>query len=305
MQSLRDRRQFLGQCAAGSALAAGGWWTGTNPVQAIEPIRRKGGDRFAFSLAAYSYRSLLQGKPAKLTLADFIDDCASFQLAGTELTSYYFPDKVTPEYIYSLKQRCFHAGLDVSGTAVGNDFGHPEGEERKQQIAHVKKWIDYAEMLGAPVIRIFAGHPKKGSTPQESHALMVSAIEECCAYAGQHGVHLALENHGGPTSTAAGLLEFVRDVKSPWFGVNLDTGNFHTEDIYGDLEQIAPYCLNVQVKVTVSGPDGVKKPADFTRLATMLRAVNYRGYIVLEYEEKGNPRKECPKYLAQVMKAFA
>ena len=41
MQSLRDRRQFLGQCAAGSALAAGGWWTGTNPVQAIEPIVRK------------------------------------------------------------------------------------------------------------------------------------------------------------------------------------------------------------------------------------------------------------------------
>ncbi|MCP3695679.1 MAG: sugar phosphate isomerase/epimerase, partial [Planctomycetaceae bacterium] len=105
--------------------------------------------------------------------------------------------------------------------------------------------------------------------------------------------------------TAAGLLEFVRDVKSPWFGVNLDTGNFHTEDIYGDLEQIARYCLNVQVKVTVSAPDRAKKTADFKRLATMLRAVNYQGYIVLEYEEKGNPRKECPKYLAEVMKAFA
>ena len=305
MQSLRDRRAFLGQCALGSMMASGGWWTGANPVEAIEPIRRQGTHRFSFSLAAYSYRRLLKGKPAELTLSDFVDDCARFQLDGTELTSYYFPEQVTSEYIYALKQRCFKAGLDVSGTAVGNDFGHPEGKQRDEQIAHVKRWIDYAEMLGAPVIRIFAGHPKKGSSPQEAHALMVSAIEECCAYAGEHGVHLALENHGGPTSTADGLLAFVRDVKSPWFGVNLDTGNFHTEDIYGDLEQIAPYCLNVQVKVVVSGADRAKKPADFKRFAAMLRAVNYQGYVVLEYEENGDPRKECPRYLEQMIQAFS
>ena len=305
MKSVRNRRKFLGQCTLGSLMAAGGCWTGTNPVQAIEPIERKGKARFGFSLAAYSYRNLLNGKPAKMTMADFVDDCASFQLDATELTSYYFPPKITAEYIYGLKQHCFKQGLDVSGTAVGNDFGHPAGEQRQGQIAHVKKWIDYAEMLGAPVIRIFAGHPKKGNTPKEAHALMVSAIEECCAYAGEHGVHLALENHGGPTSTAAGLLAFVRDVKSPWFGVNLDTGNFHTEDIYGDLEKVAPYCLNVQVKVVVSGPGRGKQPSDFKRLATMLRAARYRGYIVLEYEENGNPRTECPKYLSQLRAAFA
>ena len=305
MKSDRNRRQFLGQCTLGSLVATGSWWTGANPVQAIEPISRNGKPRFGFSLAAYSYRSLLKGKPAKLTMADFVDDCAKFQLDATELTSYYFPPEVTDQYIYGLKQHCFKQGLDISGTAVGNDFGHPEGEQRQAQIAHVKKWIDYAEKLGAPVIRIFAGHPKKGSTPQEAHALMVSAIEECCDYAGKHGVHLALENHGGPTSTAEGLLAFVRDVKSPWFGVNLDTGNFHTEDIYGDLEKVAPYSLNVQVKVVVSGPERAKQPSDFKRLATMLRAVNYRGYIVLEYEESGNPRTECPKYLDQLRAAFA
>ena len=305
MKSDRNRRQFLGQCTLGSLVATGSWWTGANPVQAIEPIARNGKPRFGFSLAAYSYRSLLKGKPAKLTMADFVDDCAKFQLDATELTSYYFPAEVTDEYIYGLKQHCFKQGLDISGTAVGNDFGHPEGEQRQAQIAHVKKWIDYAEKLGAPVIRIFAGHPKKGSTPQEAHALMVSAIEECCDCAGKHGVHLALENHGGPTSTAEGLLAFVRDVKSPWFGVNLDTGNFHTEDIYGDLEKVAPYSLNVQVKVVVSGPERAKQPSDFKRLATMLRAVNYRGYIVLEYEESGNPRTECPKYLEQLRAAFA
>jgi sugar phosphate isomerase/epimerase len=187
------------------------------------------------------------------------------QLEGTELTSYYFPRPVTPEYLRQIKQECFHLGLDVSGTAVGNDFGHPPGAKRQQQIDQVKRWVDYAAILGAPVIRIFAGQAQPGSTPDGAHALMVSAIQECCEYAGQHGVHLALENHGGPTSSAEGMLALVRDVRSPWFGVNLDTGNFRGDDVYGDVAKLAPYALNVQVKVVVSGPGGRKEPADFRR----------------------------------------
>ncbi len=299
-----DRRRFLGGClAAGTSLAAANWATG--PVSASEPIVRNGQPKFKFSLAAYSYRSLLKGASAELTLADFIDDCAAMGLEGTELTSYYFPDPVTPAYLRELKQRCFRLGLDISGTAVGNDFGFPEGDKRQQQIAGVKDWIRHAEMLGAPVIRVFAGHAKADVGPEQSHRLMVAGLEECCEYAGRHGVHLALENHGGPTATIEGLLALVRDVDSPWFGVNLDTGNFHGDDIYGDLAKAAPYALNVQVKVVISGPDGKKQPTNFKRLADMLRDVAYRGYVVLEYEESGNPREECPRFMDQLRDAFA
>jgi sugar phosphate isomerase/epimerase len=305
MQLPIDRRDFLRGCSLASATAAVGAFSFAGSARAIEPITRNGTPKFKFSLAAYSYRSLLQGKDAKLKMADFINDCAQMGLEGTELTSYYFPQDVTSEYLRRLKQQCFQLGLDVSGTAVGNDFGHQEGEARQKQIAHVKQWVDRAEVLGAPVIRIFAGHEKKDVSPQQSHSLMVSAIEECCDYAGKHGVHLALENHGGPTATSEGLLAFVRDVKSPWFGVNLDTGNFHTADPYGDLAKAAPYALNVQVKVVISGPDRKKEPANFKRLAKILRDANYRGYVVLEYEEKEDPRKECPRYMNELREAFA
>jgi sugar phosphate isomerase/epimerase len=155
------------------------------------------------------------------------------------------------------------------------------------------------------VIRIFAGSAKKDVPPAQSHSLMVSAIEECCEYAGQRGIHLALENHGGPTADAEGLLKFVRDVQSPWFGVNLDTGNFHSDDIYAELERIAPYAINVQVKVVVSAPGGKKEPSNYGRLAKMLKTSGYRGYIALEFEEAGDPREECPKHLKQLREAFA
>lgn len=280
-----------------------------NPANGIEPIPRNGTPKFKFSLAAYSYRDLLTGNPAELTLADFVRDCAAMNLEGTELTSYYFPTSTTEAYLRKLKQQCFLLGLGISGTAVGNDFGFPHGEEREQQIANVKTWIDYAEILGAPVIRIFAGKQKDGLSPQQSHKLMVEGIEQCCDYAGQHGVHLALENHGGPTATAAGMLAFIRDVQSPWFGVNLDTGNFYGEDPYPDLAKIAPYALNVQVKVVTSRDEKRqqqhKLPTDFARLANIMRDADYRGFVVLEYEEAGDPRVECPNYLAQIRDAFA
>ena len=297
------RRQFLSAAAVGAAVTLGS--SLTQSTVAIEPIPRNGTPKFKFSLAAYSYRSLLTAKESPLTLTDFVNDCAKFGCEGTELTSYYFPKAVTHDYLRSLRRQCFRLGLDVSGTAVGNDFGHPAGEERNKQIALVKQWIDFSEILGAPVIRIFAGHAKPGTTPAQAHSLMVSGIEECCEYAGQHGVHLALENHGGPTATAEGLLQFVRDVNSPWFGVNLDSGNFHSDDPYKELAQIAPYALNAQIKVVMSGADKKKVPADYKRLAAILREAHYRGYVVLEYEEAGDVREECAKHLAELKTAFA
>jgi sugar phosphate isomerase/epimerase len=275
------------------------------PTAAIEPIRRNGTAKFKFSLAGYSYRNLLTGKPPKLTLDDFIADCAKMGLEGTEPTSYYFPSNLTHEYLRHLKHLAFRLGLDVSGTAVGNEFCDPPGPRRDGQIAQVKKWIDYAEILGAPVIRIFSGSPRGQQTLDDAHKLAVEAIEECCDYAGKHGVFLALENHGGLTATLEGMLRLVREVKSEWFGVNLDTGNLRGDDVYGDLARLAPYSINVQVKVVVSGPGGKRAPADFRRLAKILADAGYRGYIVLEYEENEDPRVACPRYVDQLREAFA
>jgi sugar phosphate isomerase/epimerase len=299
--SLR-RRDFLYLAPAAAAVGSGFSGLGLAVQAADAPARR--GTKFKFSLAAYSYRSLLAGKEPKLTLFDFADDCAKLQLEGTELTSYYFPADVTPEYLRKLKAHCFRLGLDVSGTAIGNDFGHPAGEKRQEQIESAKRWIDRAEILGAPVIRIFAGHVQKGSTDDEAHKLMVAGMEECCEYAGQHGVFLALENHGGPTATADGLMKLVNDVKSPWFGVNLDTGNFRSEDVYADLARVAKHAINVQVKVVVT-QQGKKQPMDFPRLAAILRDAGYRGYVVLEYEEEEDPRVACAEYLEKIRAAFA
>jgi sugar phosphate isomerase/epimerase len=303
MTQLSDRRGFMLSALAG---AAAGVAINTRTATAIEPIQRTRGPHFKFSLAAYSYRDLLKGKSPKLTLNEFMEDCAKFGLDGTELTSYYFPPKPSVEFLRDVKAYAFLRGLDVSGTAVGNDFCFPPGKRRDQEIANVKRWIEYADQMDAPVIRIFSGGAKQGQSVDEARNLAIEAIEECCEYAGKYGVFLALENHGGIVAEADGVLAIVRAVKSKWFGVNLDSGNFHTADVYGDLAKIAPYAINVQVKINIHPTDQPAPiPSDFKRLGQILKTSGYRGYIALEYEGRGNPRDDCPRYIDQIRVAFA
>ena len=75
-------------------------------------------------------------------------------------------------------------------------------------------------------------------------------------------------------------------------------------DPYADLAMIAPYAMNVQVKVSMHPEGGKRQPADMRRLAQILTDSGYRGYIVLEYEEPGDPRTECPRYVAEMRRAF-
>lgn len=288
-----SRRQFL------QVAVAGGLTLGLHRGSAFgaEPGKRNGKPHMKLSLAAYSYRDALTAKENPMHLDDFVRLCADFNLDGTELTSYYFPKDFGDDYLVHLKQLTFRLGLDISGTAIGNDFCVKPGPDRDKQLANTRKWIDNAALMGAPVIRIFAGSVPSGDSEADAIARCVEGINESLEYAAKKGVILALENHGGITATPEQMLKIIAGVKdSPWFGVNLDGGNFRTADPYADLAKIAPYAVNAQIKTDLHPPGG-RVDTDLERVLKVLADAGYRGYIVLEYEGKEDPRVAVPKHL--------
>lgn len=294
------RRRFLRTTAAGAAGLAGAAPWGF----AIDPIRRAGPSRMRLSLAAYSFRKYLdlKSKPKPpMNLDDFVAFAATLDLDAIEPTAYYFAD-TSPKYLASLKGACTRLGLDISGTAVGNNFCLSDAAKLKEQLASVKAWAERASLLGAKTVRIFAGTVPKGEPEQKARARCVAAIQEACDHAGKFGVYLALENHGGITATVEQILSIVKAVQHPWFGVNLDTGNFRTADPYADLAQLAPYAVTVQIKTEIQRAGMPKEEADLKRLLDMLRAVNYRGYVALEYEAAEEPKTAVPRYVAELRK---
>ncbi len=310
----RSRRQFLsGALSAGAALTALRSGMGGS-AHAVEAFSRAGKPRLLLSLAAYSFRQFFEDgnrdAPSvevsrRLDMFRFIDFCADHGCAGAELTSYYFPKSLDRDYLLRVKRHAFLRGIAVSGTAVGNTFTHPAGEKREEQIAHVKQWIEHAAVLGAPHIRVFAGGAPQGMDKAEAKRLCIAALEECGEAAGRHGIFLGLENHGGIVAEADDLLEIVCAVRSPWIGINLDSGNFRSDDPYADLARCAPYTVNAQIKVEVQPRGKPKEATDLERVIRILRDANYQGYVALEYESAEDPWVAVPRYLRQMKPLLA
>ena len=306
MNPMMPRRDFL-KTATVSAAALG---LAGSPLAAVEPFKRPGTPRLQLSLAAYSFRQFFKdGSDARtpeppadkrIDLFQFIDYCADHGCAGTELTSYYFPKDFDDAYLIRLRRHAFLRGVAVSGTAVGNTFTHPKGDKRDAELVNVRKWVDQAAVLGAPHIRVFAGNLQKGSTAAEAKALSIAALEECGEYAGKKGIFLGLENHGGIVAEPKDILDIVTAVKSPWVGINLETGNFRTDDPYADLASCAPYAVNVQVKSEIQKRGQKKELADLAKVVKILRDANYQGFVALEYEAAEDPWQAVPPLLKRL-----
>lgn len=290
-----NRRDFLARAALGGIAAS---VSSPRIASAIDPIGRTRPSHLKLSLAAYSFRDYLAGPKKSMDLFEFIDRAADMGLDAVEPTSYYFPEDVTDEDLHRLKQHAFLQGLDISGTAIRNDFCLPPGDEAERDREHVRAWIGHAAELDAPVLRVMSGNWRQGTPEEELEKQVVRKINELLSYAAEKGVILALENHGGGvTVTAEQLLRLVRAIKGPNFGVNLDTGNFHGEDPYTEIAQAAPYAVNVQVKTEIRRKGRTKEPADLAKVIGILREARYSGYVVLEYDAAEDAMTAVPRYI--------
>jgi len=275
----------------------------------------RSGKGLKVGLAAYSFRDQFEfsrgKKNAKYVSGDramdmlkFIDYCARNGVEGAELTSYFFPPDADAAYFSNCREVAAKAGVEISGTAVGNNFSHPaDAPERAEQIAHVKEWIDHAALMGAPHIRVFAGNHPKGVSPDQAEANAISALTETAVYAAEKKVYLGIENHDSIT-TADQLLRIVRAVESSWVCVNLDSGNFIAEDVYAEIEASSPYAMNVQLKTEIKVGVGGKenKPADLERVVKILKDTGYEGFVTLEFEETTDPYEHVPPLLEKLLK---
>src|SRR3954454_6444627 len=294
------RRQFVTQASLLAVLGSRG------VAYASDPIGRNKPSHLKLSLAAFSYRDYLDGPKKTMDLFGFLELAADLGLDAVEPTSYYFPEDVSTDYLHRLKQQAFLLGLDISGTAVMNDFCLPPGPERDKNVAHVRAWIDHAAELDAPTLRILSGNWIQPPPDKEPARRVISTIDELTPLAVEKGVTLSLENHGGGvTTTDEELLSIVRAVKGPNFGVNVDTGNFHGEDPYAEIARVVPYAVNVQVKTEIRRKGKSKEPADLARVVRILREAKYSGYVVLEYNAPEDAMAAVPRYVKELRSLIA
>jgi L-ribulose-5-phosphate 3-epimerase len=225
-------------------------------------------------------------------------------------------------YLQGLKKQAFELGLDLMGFSTHQGFVSPDAQVRKQNVAHTLGCIELAYKMGIPTVRINTGRwgtsgsfdelmanrgiePEvPGHTEEQAFGWVIGAIEECLPRAAECGVVLGLENHWGLGRTAANVKRIVGTINSPWLRVTLDTGNF-LEDAYEQMETLAPLAVIVQAKTYFGGGEWYSLDIDYARVAAILRAANYQGYVSLEMEGKEDAATAVPKSLELLRGAFA
>ena len=308
-----NRRTALQATAAAIAAAA------LSPLSGFaEPATTPASPRTRFGVSSYSF---WQFKNEDLRpIETCIDLAAEWGFDGVEILEMQMTntDNAT---LQKLKQRAFVNGLDLCGFSTHQGWISPDAEKRKENTEKTIRSIELAYKLGIPTMRVNTGRwgtsgsfdelmanrgiepTLQGYTEQDGFQWVIDGLAKCLPTAEKCGVTLGLENHWGLGRTAEGVMRIVKAIDSPWLKTTLDTGNF-LEDPYDRLEVIADDAVLVQAKTYYGGGMWYTLDLDYQRIAKLLRAHKYKGYVSLEFEGKEDPRTAIPKSLKMLQQAF-
>jgi sugar phosphate isomerase/epimerase len=247
-------------------------------------------------------------RAGQIDLSGFIDFAARQQVTGVELLEYFWSDEQAQ--IPQVKRQLADAGLALAVYSIGNDFFQPDPQARAKVLAALKHAVDVANALEVGLMRVFSGNHKEGYTLADGLDWIIEGLAAGAAYAQQHGVTLALENHGLMAGRSDQVRQIIEKDNSPALRANLDTGNFllvgqnpteaarelaglvalvHLKDFRRAAEAETAHVYRGLDGLGYTGTVVGQGQVNLAEIIAILQAAGYRGWLSLEYEGSQDP----------------
>jgi len=181
-----------------------------------------------------------------LSFEDFLTKVEDLDIDGVSLESCFIP-KFDKAYLEFIKNKLDSAGLDRVYA-----WGHPDGLEggkNKQAFDDMIRHIDYAERIGATVMRVVGSSLMFRFEPHEPQIeTLIQMFGAAAKIAERHKLKIAVENHIDFNSDE--ILQIIKGVNLPNMGVNFDSGNFLRvlDDPIQAMEKLAPHVFATHIK---------------------------------------------------------
>lgn len=214
----------------------------------------------------------------------------------------WYADTITPDYIRSLKRRCYETGLRPI-SLQGTSFGGEGSSGIIKDFSHKLVLMQGCETLGCQIVKC-TGSARGSNGGLKS---VIAVCRELAPVAEEKGILVVLENH------ANNVLERIEDyevifskIDSPNIGMCLDTGHFEgvNVDLHKVIDKFHKRILHVDLKdchERGKGHDTVvfgRGVTDFESFLKHLYEKGYSGYLVVEQawrEPKGDWKSDLKK----------
>lgn len=132
-------------------------------------------------------------------------------------------------------------GLELCAVSPNCDLSSPVPVQRETMISYVRDCIKLAHDLGSPMCKVFAawrgitlheglatydetyGYNQYGFWKGDRRGFVVDAMRELCKVAEDHGIVLAMQNHGPDiVNRYQDVLELIEEIGSPAFKACMD-----------------------------------------------------------------------------------
>jgi sugar phosphate isomerase/epimerase len=206
------------------------------------------------------------------------------------------PDFV-PQRLPEVQRQLADRGLRVSCLGASAQMHDMDPIKRAAQLDEARRFIDLAEALRAPYVRVFGNNYVSGVPRDTMLAHIAGGLRELGDYARPRGVTVLIESHGDFTDSPS-LLEVLRQADSPAVALLWDA--HHTfvsgkEQPEETVRQVGRYIRHTHLKDSV--PVGTDRRYVLTgtgevpvrRQIDALMRFGYKGVYSFEWEKRWHP----------------
>jgi sugar phosphate isomerase/epimerase len=211
-----------------------------------------------------------------------------------------------PARIEESKRQLAERGLRVACLGSSANMHEVDAAKRAAQLDEGRRFIDLAQALGAPYVRVF-GNTYVPSIPREATLANVAAgLRELGDYARGKNVMVLIESHGDFVDSPT-LSTILQQADSPAVALLWDahhTFAFGKEAPEDTVRQLGRWIRHTHLKDSVpAGPAATDRRYVLTgkgdvpvrRQIDALARSGYRGYYSFEWEKRWHPEIEEPE----------
>ncbi|THV61086.1 sugar phosphate isomerase/epimerase [Flagellimonas alvinocaridis] len=227
-----------------------------------------------------------------------------------ELEKDNFSEEAMKKFVEKSKAESEKYGLENLIIMIDGqgDLAAADEKERKEAVENHYKWVDAAAALGCHSIRVNLNGLME---PEAWTEASVDGLTQLSTYAKGKNINIIVENHGGPSSNAAMLVDVMKQVNMDNCGTLPDFGNFCIKreagdyyeskcleeyDKYQGVRELMPYAKAVSAKSYNFDEEGNETAIDYAEMIKIVKEAGYSGYVGVEYE--GNELSEEAGILA-------